>query len=439
MLQVLRAQVQQLSPVFTSLGPNTNGYYEYLPENYSATRVEKYPLLVFVEGSGELGDGKTNIDKLTGSGPLFYIKNNQFPTSFTVNGKTFQFVIITPQFVVRPLPSEIDKVITSAIEKYNVDINRIYLTGFSMGGGVSFEYAGNSPAYAQRLAALIPFSSATEPSWLAVIPRSKNIAGATLPVWAFHNHLDDVSDTITKNYVSFINLFAESPLAIKTIYDASGHDSWSSAYYGNPQPTNNNLNIYQWMLQFQRSNIVNPLPLKFVSFEVHCAPGSVELSWQTAQENNTGSFEAQSSEDGVSWLNLGTVAAAGNNSTPHQYNFKVLGNFSANIFYRIVEKDRDQKLLYSAVVKNNCSYNNIAKVYPNPVTQNIFVHINMQTATALSLCLYDSKGRLLFKEISNLSAGPTILSLKANHYPKGIYNLRLKWLNQTQVIQVVKP
>ena len=208
LLQVLRAQ--QLRPVFNSLGPNTNGYYEYLPENYSATRVEKYPLLVFIEGSGELGNGTTpQINVLTGSGPLFYIKQNDFPTSFTVNGKTFQFVIITPQFVVRPSPSDIDKVITSSLEKYNVDINRIYLTGFSMGGGVSLEYAGNSPGYAQKLAALIPFSSATEPSWSAVIPRAKNIAGANLPVWAFHNHGDEVSDTITKNYVSFINKFAE--------------------------------------------------------------------------------------------------------------------------------------------------------------------------------------------------------------------------------------
>src|ERR1700712_1779738 len=88
-------QAQTLTPKYVSMTANSKGYYEYLPQGYSSG--QSFPLIIFLEGVGELGDGSTaQLPKLLANGPLFYINAGQFPSSFTQNGQTSSFVIITP-------------------------------------------------------------------------------------------------------------------------------------------------------------------------------------------------------------------------------------------------------------------------------------------------------------------------------------------------------
>ncbi len=48
-----------------------------------------------------------------------------------------------------------------AIKKYRIDTTRIYVSGLSMGGGVTWEYAA---AYASRVAAIVPICGASTPN-----------------------------------------------------------------------------------------------------------------------------------------------------------------------------------------------------------------------------------------------------------------------------------
>jgi hypothetical protein len=100
---LLRVSAQVLTARFKSITPNTNAYYEYLPKGYRATDTTRYPLLIHLIGAGDLGTGTpSTITLLLRSGPVFQISNGVFPDPITVNGKTFGFIVIDPQFMIQP-------------------------------------------------------------------------------------------------------------------------------------------------------------------------------------------------------------------------------------------------------------------------------------------------------------------------------------------------
>ena len=243
----VQAQVQTARSI--SMVSNSPGYWEYLPEGYNNS--ETYPLLLFIHGAGELGN---NLSLVLRNGPPLLISQGQFPTSFTVNGQTHKFIVISPQFYNWPSFTDIDNILNYLSNNYRVNTNRIYITGLSMGGGATWEYVGNNTNYGNRVAAIVPVCGASwpEPS------RARNIAKTNLPVWATHNSGDGtVPVQYTNDYVNLINtsIPAPSPLAKKTIWTSSSHNAWSTTY--NPNYRENGLNVYEWMLQYQRG-VVNP-------------------------------------------------------------------------------------------------------------------------------------------------------------------------------------
>lgn len=262
LFQTAHAQVQTAR--YVSMNANTNAYYEYLPQGYSATGTQKYPLILFLHGMGELGAGTTTtLPKVSNNAIPRLIRDGKFPTSFTVNGQTFRFIVISPQFVAWPSSADVNSVLDYVVSHYNVDVSRIYVTGLSMGGGVTWEYAGNqgTDAYAKRVAAIAPICGASYPS----IYRANVMAKNNVPVWAFHNEGDPTAPVYyTNDYVSGINSYtpAPNPLAKKTIYPVSGHDAWTAAY--NPNNRENGLNVYEWMLQYSRSGSTPPPPANVV-------------------------------------------------------------------------------------------------------------------------------------------------------------------------------
>src|SRR5919199_765791 len=86
-------------PVTTNVNYAIGGYYECLPLDYKTNPTKKYPLLIFIHGIGELGDGSASeLPRVLRHGPPQLIDNGTFPNSFTVNGRTSSFIVISPQF-----------------------------------------------------------------------------------------------------------------------------------------------------------------------------------------------------------------------------------------------------------------------------------------------------------------------------------------------------
>jgi predicted peptidase len=99
------------------------GYLLYVPKDYSADKA--WPLVVFLHGVGERG---TNPEK---------VKVNGLPR-LIAEGKDFEFIVVSPQCPPDKwwvgMDSHVIALIDETMDTYNVDKNRVYLTGLSMGG-----------------------------------------------------------------------------------------------------------------------------------------------------------------------------------------------------------------------------------------------------------------------------------------------------------------
>lgn len=146
-------------------------YLLYVPKDYNAKK--KYPLVIYLHGSSQKG---RDLNKLKAYGIPQLVDQ----------GANFEFIIASPQ-----CPSEaplwssenwFDTLFEELTSKYNVDLDRVYLTGISMGGGGTFEVAKKNP---DKFAALVPLcawqSSASD------ICKLKNI-----PIWTLHGAADDI-------------------------------------------------------------------------------------------------------------------------------------------------------------------------------------------------------------------------------------------------------
>ena len=229
--------------VTTSITANCGGFYKAIPARYDSTS-KKYPLLVFLHGAGEVGNGSTDLPKILNNAIPNLIKNNKFPASFTSGTANYSFIVISPQFKGWPSPSDVDAVIDYSITNFRIDETRIYVTGLSMGGGATWDYAA---LHADRIAAIVPVCGASAPN----ASKTKTIADADLPVWAFHNEDDPtVSVNTTIEYIAMINSFQPTPPAKMTLWPTGGHNAWTRA--SDPNYEEDNLNMYEWMLQFHR-------------------------------------------------------------------------------------------------------------------------------------------------------------------------------------------
>ncbi|MFT3825519.1 MAG: PKD domain-containing protein [Chitinophagaceae bacterium] len=230
------------------------GFYEFKPLNYDPSK--KYPLIIFMHGIGERGNGTTDLPNILGNGLPNNIRNGHNMT-FTWNGKTETFIVLMPQLS----PSYgswpafyTDEMLKYALANFNVDEDRVYLTGLSLGGGGTWFYAGNTAANAKKFAA-IGISCGTEQ-----YVNFCNIASANLPTWAFHATNDGtVSVNATYNNIAKLNACNPAVKPYMTIWPDGDHWIWGRVYdtayeWQNP-------NIYEWFLGQNRTLPVNKRPI----------------------------------------------------------------------------------------------------------------------------------------------------------------------------------
>ena len=245
-----------LRTVTKSIYSNVGGYAESLPNDYAANPTKKYPLIVFLHGSGELGDGSaSSLTILNRIGIVKLLANKAFPSSFSYGGANYSFIIVAPQMKSsNDWTNSIQAVIDYCKNTYRVDENRIYLTGLSLGGVSAWEYSASTVARGQGLAAelLVCPGASTWASQLL------NIGQSQLPIWVTNNSGDPIN--AVSGATSLVNAINSAiptpPKAWLTIFNNTGHDAWTQTY--NPAFTQNGLNVYQWMLSHSRSIAQSP-------------------------------------------------------------------------------------------------------------------------------------------------------------------------------------
>ena len=199
----------------------------YVPANYHDDR--QWPLIVFLHGMGERGaDGIAQTE--VGIGPAIIEHPERFPALVLMPQCSADYVWTSPIGM-----AHIDNAIAQVRERYNVDEERIYLTGLSMGGYGAFNYGALHP---ELFAAVVPICGGGNPERHAA-------PLATIPMWVFHGGADTV--VVPERSRQMVEAIRDAGGNIQyTEYPGVGHNAWDVTY--------GDAKVIEWMLAQRKSN-----------------------------------------------------------------------------------------------------------------------------------------------------------------------------------------
>ena len=216
---------EQAAEHFEKQVPVTLDYQLYLPAEYGKDTGKKWPLIMFLHGSGESG---SDVNKVKTHGPPKLIAQN-------ADSPVKQFIVVSPQC---PAARQgwnvfsLNALLDDVLAKYSVDQDRVYLTGLSMGGFGTWEWASRN---SDRFAAIAPMCGGGNPANVRRL--------ATLPIWVFHGDADPTVPV--KNSDDMVEALKKANADVKyTRYPGVGHDCWTRSY--------NNSELFEWMLTHKR-------------------------------------------------------------------------------------------------------------------------------------------------------------------------------------------
>ena len=235
-----------------------------LPADYEKTPDKKWPLIFFLHGSGERG---SNVQKVAAHGPPRLLgadadkidhsdKRNKDATDVVdvdeAKSKEAQaalknFIVVSPQLSKSESgwqPFALNAMLDDILAKYHVDHDRVYLTGLSMGGYGTWQWASQNPG---RFAAIAPMSGGGDPRRAARPLRR-------MPIWNFHGEADPtVPISESEKMVEAIEKGGNTDIKF-TRYPNVGHNCWGVAY-GNPE-------LYSWFLSHTLQHPAGDQPSK---------------------------------------------------------------------------------------------------------------------------------------------------------------------------------
>lgn len=278
-----RSEEQLLRISYTSKTDQTErDYFVYLPKGYVQNSDKKWPVLLFLHGDGERGNGKDELGYTLIHGPLYeaWVQKRDLPFIMIVpqmhmfgrdtlsisyiDNRTIDLIPKRQEEGVpeRPNIFESDQPMRGAVpadslpgsirtdagwdnleedlmtmldktlKDYTTDVNRVYLSGLSYGGFGTWYIASKNP---KRFAAINPIVGWGDPRLM------DSIAYYKIPVWAFAGGRDN---TIQAQYFfEGINKLEElgNDNVRFTIHEDMGHDTWRRVYGGE--------DIYNWLLE----------------------------------------------------------------------------------------------------------------------------------------------------------------------------------------------
>lgn len=251
-----------VAATITSSEGHTQPYAVFVPEKYDASK--KWPLVMFLHGSGESGaDGVRQTQ--VGLGPFISRYRTKCP-----------FIAVFPQspnaktWFRGPQAKIMFEILDKVQRDYNVDPDRIYLTGISMGGFGTWEMAMMRP---DLFAAIIPICGGGPVEFIDALKH--------MPIWCFHGARDDrVPVKLSRVLIDRLKEIGGDPKY--TEFPNLDHICWDAAYASK--------GLFPWMLKQRRGEAPKAMAL---SLETTWCPIPTRIWWLRIDKANAGAKKLQ--------------------------------------------------------------------------------------------------------------------------------------------------
>lgn len=252
----------------------------YLPKGFDDNPDKKWPVMLFLHGNGERGNGTTELDFVLTHGPLYeawiqkrdlpfiiigpqlqmfgmdkyanYLAErsaDQMPKAFEdsipprspkwtsdlpmdgqLSSTDYPFESYGPPMGWELVEADLMDMLDLVIDEYRGDQSRTYLTGLSYGGFGTWYLASKNP---QRFAAISPVVGWGHVDLMTSIARHK------IPIWCIAGGRDQA--VILKYFYPGVNELERLGHEVRFTIEADmAHDTWKRVYGGN--------DLYDWFL-----------------------------------------------------------------------------------------------------------------------------------------------------------------------------------------------
>lgn len=268
--------------------------YVHLPDDYDQNPSKSYPVIVFVPGIGEVG---TNASAVIKNGPNHFVEMGN-PMVFNVGGQTIKPIVISIQPVSAwPSPDVLNRKLDSIVLRWRVDVNRIHVTGLSMGGWSWENYVdGYNSKYTGRIASMVAMSAPPPDN---TIDNMKLFALAGGRWWGFEGTQDYRSMDKIRDVMN-----GAVPGSARYYQYVGGHGGWNTWYNPDWKDADGE-SIYTWMLKQTLGGKANQPPVVSAGSNV-----TVTLPVNSVDLNGSAS-DPDGSISGYKW----TQSSGPNNAT----------------------------------------------------------------------------------------------------------------------------
>jgi len=271
-------------------------YRLYIPRAYNPN--VSYPMVVFLHGAGERGSNNTS--QMTEWPLLFAQDSNQVRwPSFVlapqcpydqqwVNTPWGSGSYSTDNISISSGLTAVNDIIGQIQSSYNINSNKLYLTGLSMGGYGTWDFISRYPS---KFAAAIPICGGGDPTKASII---KNI-----PLRFYHSNDDGVVPVSGSRDMNNALIAVNATDAVYKEYTNLDHISWPAAY--------NEAGLLPWLFAQSKENVVN-VPVTGVSLS------SNSISLLVNQTANLTATVApnNATNKNVTWVSSNTAIATVN-------------------------------------------------------------------------------------------------------------------------------
>jgi hypothetical protein len=171
------------------------------------------------------------------------------------------------------------------------------------------------------------------------------------------------------------------------------------------------------------------LSVELLNFSTLCEENKQLIQWQTASEFNSAYFILEKSRDGIIWLNIKSVEAAGNSTQIVNYAFQdAITNAEEINYYRLKQVDLNGEYQFFGPISSTCDSGIELgiQIYPNPSKGSFMLEFTNRQDQQLLICVKDVMGHEVTTANVFIAAGVNLVPMTIAGMTTGIYFLTIE-------------